>query len=405
MALLLGLALLPAWAKSKLEPPELDQYLRWGFLRVRPGFSVSNLGYDDNIFRSREEKVGDYTARLSPRMDGLVLLGDRAFLSFKEQFDYTLYLENNDQNYSNNRASAKFTLPLGDFGFIADLMLNDYRWRPIDQEDVRAKLEENRIGLGLVLLPGWRTEIEIGQSITDFSHFDPDFTSAGQSISERLDRRERASTLELSYHLMGRTNLLLSGLSKDIEFDYDYPSLEEDIDRNTQEWRALGGISLGEGGSLTGSLRIGWARIDARDPAIPDLSEVIGEIELVFRPGSSTKIMLEGERLPGFAVYDVNSYFLHTGAELSIVHYLNSLLGLEVGSGAGRLTFPEGESGTAREDRIRMYEGGIRFRIFENALGRRVEYSLKIGREHRMSNIDYFDRDRTTFYAGAVLGF
>ena len=90
-ALLLGLLGLPtvgADAESKLEPPDLGRYLRWGPLRVRPGFQIKNLGYDDNILLDNEERISDYTVTLAPKGDGLVLFGDRAFLTFQEEADY-----------------------------------------------------------------------------------------------------------------------------------------------------------------------------------------------------------------------------------------------------------------------------------------------------------------------------
>jgi len=405
LGLLLAFLLTPAWSRSKLDHPDLDRYLRWGFLRVRPGVSLSNLGYDDNIFYRQTDTIGDYTATISPKLEGLALFGDSAFLTFKEQFDYTLYLENSDQNYGNNRASARLTLPLGNFGFFTNLAINNVKWRPVDQEDIRPEQRERRFGAGAIVRPGWRTEIEIGQSISEFSHFDPDFVSAGQTISERLDRREETSTIETSYRLLGRTSLLLTGLTKDIQFDYLLPGLEEDVDRSSDERRLLGGFEFGEGGALSGSFQVGHSSIDARDPGIPDLSETIGEAQLVYKLNSSTKILLDGERLPGFSVYDISTYYMNSNLEMRVVHYLNRLFGLEVGGRLGRLTFPESSGAAAREDDIRQYDIGVRFRMYENSIGRRVEYSLKIGRYDRTSTLEVYDRSRTTFSLGAVVGF
>jgi hypothetical protein len=405
LGLLLGFALAPAWSRSKLDPPELERYLRWGFLRVRPGITLSRLGYDDNIYNRRTDMVGDYTATISPRLEGLALLSDRAFVTFTEQYDYTLYLENNDQNYGDNRFSGRVTMPFGNFGLFADTVLNNIKRRPIDQEDIRPEQRERTFSLGAIVRPGWRTEIEIERSHSDYSHFDPDFVSAGQSISERLDRREESSTVETSYRLLGRTSLLLTGLTKNIEFDFLYPTADGEINRNSDEWRLLGGFEFGEGGILTGSLQIGHAQIDARDPAVPDLSEAIGEAQLIYRLSSSTKLLLEGERLPGFSVYDISSYYMSSNVEMRMVHYLNRLFGVEAGGRLGRLTFPESSQEVPREDDIRLYDVGVRLRMFENSIGRRVEYSLRIGRYNRTSTIEAYDRSRTTFGFGAVVGF
>ena len=52
-----------AWAQTrtgtKLEPPDLSRYLRWGPLRVRPLIEVRDLGHDDNIFSDTKKTIAD----------------------------------------------------------------------------------------------------------------------------------------------------------------------------------------------------------------------------------------------------------------------------------------------------------------------------------------------------------
>ncbi len=88
--------------ENKLEPPDLANYRRWGFLRARPGIELSDLGYDSNIFYSNTQPVSDTTATLSPKLDGLILLGSKAFITLRDQFDYTVYAEHSDQNFWSN---------------------------------------------------------------------------------------------------------------------------------------------------------------------------------------------------------------------------------------------------------------------------------------------------------------
>src|SRR5262245_40414453 len=105
-ALLAALALsgspLPAAETDPLAPPDLSQYVRWGPLRARPTLNFSNFGYDDNIFyrTGNEPKQGDYTARISPALKGLLLLGDRAFLTFDERLDFTAYFQFTEESYA-----------------------------------------------------------------------------------------------------------------------------------------------------------------------------------------------------------------------------------------------------------------------------------------------------------------
>ena len=390
-------------ADSKLEPPDLATYLRWGPVRVRPGFQLSNLGYDDNIlFSDAQDKVADYTATLAPQLEGLVLFGDRAFLTFRERLEYTVYRRETDQNFLNSRSSARLTVPLQRIGFFTDVGLDNVKSRPVDRQDVRPKREENRFGAGVILVPSWRSEIEIAGTFSDFRYTDPDLNAR---IAEQLDREERGTRIDAGFRIWGRSRILLHAVRKTIEFDEPFRDNGVETPKDTREWRALTGLEFGKGGTLTGSFLVGWAVIDAKAPTRPDLEELVAEAELFYRLTSSTRVKLEVERLPGFSVNGADAYYLETEAKVRVVHYLNRLFGVESGFGVGRLAFPESEAGSPREDDIRRYDVGVRLRLAENSLGRRVEYSLTVGRYRRESNVGGVEQSQNTVSFGAVLGF
>src|SRR5262245_55962508 len=132
LLLLAALAAAPARAEdSALEPPDLDQYVRWGPLRVRPRLELSNVGHDDNIFATGSNEVGDVTATLGPKIDGLALFGHRAFLTFVERLSYTAYRDHSDQNFTNQRLSGRVTLPFGRTGLFVEGLMNRLKERPI----------------------------------------------------------------------------------------------------------------------------------------------------------------------------------------------------------------------------------------------------------------------------------
>lgn len=392
-------------AESKLEPPDLSRYLRWRPLRARPGLELSNVGYDDNIFFREQEKTSDYTATLTPKLDGLILFGSRAFLVFTERLDYTLYLKNTDQNYLNQRGTARLTFPFRRLGLFTDLGLSNIKERQVDRQDIRPERREARLGFGILLRPGWRTEIEVSQSTTDWRYVDPDFEGESSSIGDRLDRTTSTTLLKAAYRLLGRTELTLDGYTRTHDFDNLFPSGDLLIDRDSRERSVQPGLAFGEGGALTGSIRVGWAEIDATDPVQPDLSAWVGRIELAYRPNSRWILRSDGERTPGFSAFEENTYFLNTAFGLRGVYYWSRVFGVESGGSLGRLTFPESMTGAVREDRLRRYDLGMRMRLAENSLGRRVEYSLRVGRYRRESTLPEVEHSQTTFGLNAVVGF
>jgi hypothetical protein len=401
-ALLVAAGSLPSFAQqSALEPPPLERYLRWGPLRVRPGIELKNVGHDDNIFASNANPVSDVTATLAPRAEGLVLFGHRGFLTFREEVGYTLYRQNSDQNYLDQRGTARMTLPFRSMGVFVEGLYNELKERPLDEQDVRADRDETGLGAGLIWQLGWRSEIELGQSRKELDYFDEDADPlAPVTIGEQLDRTERRNTLELRYRVAGRTRLTLFALYNTIEFDSSVSS-----GRDAREISLLPGVDFGRGGRLSGTLRVGLTEIDARDPTRLDFEELSGRARLSYRPLSRLTFHLDGRREPGFTLSSAGIFYLNTTARLGGVYYLNRLIGIEAAGTIGRLDFPVAGAAVEREDDLTGYEAGVRLRLAENSLGRRVEYSLRLRRSRRDSNFDSQDRSQTTFGLNAVVGF
>jgi hypothetical protein len=402
LALGAALACTPCLAqRSALEPPDLGRYLRWGPLRARPGFQVSNLGYDDNIFSSNVDPVGDYTATWAPRLDGLLLLGDRAFLEFEGKLEYTTYLEYRSQNFLNERGQARLTLPYRRMGVYVDGLLNRIQERPLDAEDIRVDRAEDGYGAGVILAPGWRTEIEIGGARERLRYSDPDADpDQTVTVGDRLDRTENLRTLEVRYGVFGRTRLTLDAHTSRIDFRSPVSA-----NRQSRGWGIVPGIDFGEGGPLAGAFRVGRMRIDAEDPVQPDFDDIVARAEVRYRLGPRTTLRLDGEREPDYTLSSTGVFYIATRARLRAVRYLNRIVGVEAGASRGTLEFPVSAGVFEREDRLQTYEVGLRFRLAQNSLGRRIEYSLRLERYRRDSNDDAFDRSRTRWGVNAIVGF
>jgi hypothetical protein len=87
------------------------------------------------------------------------------------------------------------------------------------------------------------------------------------------------------------------------------------------------------------------------------------------------------------------------------VYYLTRMIGIETGGSRGTLEFPNQLGDLDRKDRIGTYEAGLRFRLAQDSLGRRIEYSLRF--EHYRRSSSDFRQNRTGNVLGlnAVVGF
>lgn len=399
-AILLIVVVAPAEARSRLDPPDVADYVRWGPLRARPLLELSDIGYDDNILASTRNPVGDYTATLSPALEGLMLFGSRAFFEFRERLELTGYLHNTDQSFANQRGKGRITLPLGNYGFFGDIRLDRVHEQPLDLDDIRPARDERALGAGFVVRPGSRTEIELRRSDARLRYTDPDFDSLGQSIGQRLDRDVSRLALAADYRIVGRTRLTLDAATQQMDFsDLDPAGRRKD----SRGWSAAPGVNFGERGALSGSARLGWAAIDAEDPTIADFSGLVGGAELNYRPIPRATASLGWTREPAFSIYEDAVYLLDQSLRLGGLYYLVWPVGIEAGVRRGRLSFPSG--GSDRVDIIAAYELGVRLRLAQTRAGRRLEYSLKLRRSETDSNVEGFDRERTTLGVNVVLGY
>ena len=402
-ALVAVLVCAPTAAQTALEPPDPARYLRWGPLRVRPAFELREFGYDDNIFVTETNPVSDWRATLAPRLDGLVLFGDRAFLTFEERLEYTAYLENDDQNFFANFTRARTTLPFGGrLGMYVEGRLVNGKERPLDQQDVRADRDEHGLGLGLVLNAGWRTEIELGRATNTYRYDDPDaiLVPGVPTIGDTLDRTDRNHKVDFRYRVQGRTRLTLTARSDSIDFESPVSQ-----GRNSDAWGVLPGIDFGQGGALSGSARVGWSAIDADDPDEVDFDDWIARAELAYQPLGRLTLRLDGVREPGFTVSGPGIFYLNTQTRLRATYYFQRFLGLETGGSLGELRFPGATGTESREDDISSVEAGLRFRLAETTLGRRVEYVLGARRYESQSNVPTQSYSTTVIGLTAVVGY
>lgn len=403
LALTAAVASAPALraAPDPLQPPDISRYLRWGPLRVRPSVQLSNFGYDDNVFyrTGDEPRVGDWTATISPRTDGLVLFGHRAFLTFREQVDGVVYARNSGISYLDQRGTTRLTVPFARLGVFVEGTVNRIHERSTSELDARPQRNETRGGVGLILPLGWRTRIELSQTRNAWTYQD-DLFGCGQGatctpIGTLLDRVETGTDLKAAYLLRGRTSLTLDASARDVAFDVQSA-------RDSRDRRVLPGIELGPGGTLQGKLRLGHAQLDSLHAGLPDFSGVIGNVEATWSPARRDRLTLTARRDVNFAVWSGNQFHVNWQAEARGVHWMTRAIGLELAALHGRLRF----SDLNRLDSVDQYEGGIRFRLAENALGRRVEYTFHVRRFQRDSAPDDgLDQSRTSLGFGAVLGY
>jgi hypothetical protein len=397
----------PATAQeiTPLAPPDMSRYLRWGPFRVRPGIQIPALGYDSNVFyRSTGNEVGDYFVAIAPTINGVVLFGHRAFLTFDERLEFYAYATEHALNYFNQFGQARVTVPFRRWGVYADLGYNRTRDRPIDAQDIRPIRIDAPFGAGAIVKFGWRTDAEFGFTRGRYTAYDPDekcdpsVTPGCLTIAQLNDRTETGLRVLARYLAFGRTRIVLTAVDHRISFD------EEAVERNGRERRILPGLDFGIGGRVFGNFHVGYARFDLSRAGATDFSGVVGDAAVGYRLGGlGSYLSLQGGRDVRYSVLESADLFTYSNGTLTLVKYFNRFLGMEAGAGHGTLRFLGDSSG--RVDVLDQGTLGIRLRLSENDIGRRVEYAFRYVLTRRNSTIDSLDQTRGTIGFGLSYGY
>ena len=398
-----------AQSLSPLDPPDTAQYLRWGPLWARPGFAISDLGYDSNVFAvtadSPVSAVGDYFVAVTPRLKGLVLFGHRAFLTFDTSAQVFAYAQQSDLNYFNAFVNTRLTVPFRRFGLYGDVGFYRTRDRPYDAQSLRPLRKTYPLGAGLIVKFGWRSDAEFGYAQSRFTADDPnDPCVAGDpsscSINALNDRREEGVRLKARYLAFGRTRVLVEASRRTISFSYPTTAAQRDGD----ERRQFVGLDFGLGGRVSGTFRIGHANFELTDLNATGFDGAVADLALAYNfSDSGSRLTLIGSRDVRYTVFNLTPLYVFTGGDLAIFKYFNRFLGLQVGGGRATLEFL-GDP-TERVDTNTTATLGMLFRVSENSLGRSVEYSLRYTRWIVNSTENRLDQNRGTIGFGASFGY
>jgi hypothetical protein len=402
-ALIVGfMTCLPTVAENKLEPPEVEQYWKAGPFRLRPGFGFYDVGYDSNVLYETEP-TPDYTATVFGQLDGMVLFGDRGFLTFRELLAYTAYNEYTNLNFPTHRGDLRATMVVNRFGLFAELRNYLDTVRPVDLQAVRPEQRDNGLGLGFVFAPGWRTQIELARRFRRLRYDDSEDTEiAGQTIGERLDRDEQRWELGFSYRILELLSFTMDGYGAFL--DFESPDAEGRT-KDSTEYGLLPGVRFENGGSLRGAARVGWAVIHAEAPARGDFDGWIANLKLTYQPLGRTTLEFEGRREPVFSVASTSAYVLTQQLRFRLTQFLTDVYALELGAGRGLSTFPGSTLEVAREDLRFDYRGALRVRFSEDPYGQRVELRLHVGYSRTESPVAIQNIERTTVGLDGIVGF
>ncbi len=379
--------------------PEIDSHIRLGALRLRPFFTISDTGYDSNIYRRSEDTTSDFTSTLSPGCDIFTYLENWGTILLKQQVDFVLFASEDSQNHTNSRSKVDINLFFNRFSFKTKGEYDYLRERPNYEIDIRTRYIIGKILFTSNYEHSSKTSIGLSLARKRYQYRDDEFF--GTSLKNGLNRDEDSVILSFSQKMFAKTTVTLE--SEFVEYNFENKLLGRDAEA---EYYRIG-FTFDPSAFIRGDLKLGYASFTPNDREKSEYRGSVGNAALSYRITESTRMSLTYSKDILFSLYQNNLHLKQNSYGLSVFQFLTRRFGIELGATIYRNRYTEAgniplEGGgtifTKRKDDIKTGSIEFKYRIDE-----RQTIGLKVSRWERESNVPISNVDR--ILAGFTFGY
>lgn len=301
----------PAEEPSTIEAPvaqQIQNFINFGPVKFNAGASLTER-YSDNIFATRNNKVGDTTTIFSPNVTASVDAGQNE-LNFNVGSDIGRYNRFVSENYNDYNIGTS-----GKYRFSPSTSLiggAEYAWTHEGRESPDAvngveptTYRQGTYWVGVVNRSGPITA-RVGGTINTFN-FD-DVAGSGGTINNRdRDRKQVEVGTRVGYQMNATWEPFVQAYLD--RRDYDSPVDDFGYRRDSKGYRVAVGVRGNAGPALQGEVYAGYIRQDYSDGALRDVSVPDMGMRLSWQPASGTRVRsfidrtVEETTLPGASSY------------------------------------------------------------------------------------------------------
>ena len=359
------------WAGTSLE--QIVDTARWkiGFLRANAAFSLTNAGYDSDIYHgSLTEEVPDVTCAPGVSMQVLAPLSRKIVLDLVENPQYVFYLDTNNERALNNSLRAQLHIALEEMYLRGGGKLTTLRRRL--SPELMLNIKERTSGLdGLTL---WQVSKQASMAVM-YAVERLDYSDPGTEdidIAEVLNRTENKFGAAFYLQPNPRYRIVLEGQYG----TYDFPEGEEST-RDARSYRVTGGIEITpregevvEAAGIQGNISLGYVSLDMRNPLFLDGSGLAGDIDLSIEVLRRTIARAFFSRGFQFSVIYGASYYFATAYGGGLTYRLSRRVFVSYGLSFGRSDYPESAAGNGVpqgvRNRLTTHMGSLEIRLARN---------------------------------------
>jgi hypothetical protein len=386
---------LPAvlYGQGPSEPPATVP-VRFGPIALAPTLSLTNLGWDSNVFNQRSDAnpQEDMVAVVRPELRAWMRLG-RGRLSGRSTVDFVYFHENRNERSIDADEEARLELP-----FARLMPYASARWARVRQRfgyeiDQRVRRHEDAQVAGLEVRVGPRTSFDVNarRSRLKFAN-QPSFNDP--FIAEFYDYTSHGAAITARQRLTPLTSLTVTA---DVHRDY----FDLHPERDTNSFRVSTGVEFKPFALISGRAYAGWQRVELVTAGSPPFTGAVAAADLAYTLLGATRFSVQATRDISYSAIQGQHAYLLSGATASVSHRFGGRWDIGARAGRYRLSYgvfaPLGDGSgvvpVVSNDRetVTEYGGDIGF-----WLGSDTRMAVNVSRSNRGSTVaDRREYERT----------
>jgi hypothetical protein len=334
------------WVGTSLA--QLVEGARWrlGALRVNAALSLSNFGYDSDVYYGYyPERVPDFTFSAGTAVQLLLPFSKKAVLEVFDSPQYMFYLDSRNERGWSNTFQSRIHFALERFYFQAGGGTANVRRRMSPELNINIREKSDSLN-GLIL---WQASQAISFALlcggTTFDYGDAEYE--GASIAEALNRRDIYSDLITYIQPNPRVRFFIDGQYGD--FTFAEAASESRASRSYALFGGLDFIPREEGasriGGIQGGASLGYTKFDLLDPGQIDGSGFTGAGNLSVGIMKMTMARVLFSRGFQFSIYSGGTYYIQTAFGVGVTRLISRHASFAYDLSLGRSSYPAGEEG------------------------------------------------------------
>jgi hypothetical protein len=371
------------WLGRDLERRISEAGFSLGPFRMDTAFTLSNVGYDSNIYyMATENPVHDVTLTAGLALNIYLPIKKKIIISVYELPEYVYYMETVRERGWNNFFNGEVHFVFSRLVLTLGKGYTSARERWNTEIDIRPRqIEDSYLG-SLLWQVSKRTSFGLSYRRAKFNYESAEFQ--GFDIPAQLDRVEDYVSFTSFYQASFRTRLFID--AEYGRFDFANPLSLKD----SESYAAHGGFEFSPLGKIRGTVKVGYKYLNTLSASRQDYRGLVGDSQVSVRLMSPWRIRAYYRRDIRFSVWYDAAYFLEDvyGAGTSL--YLFRNIRLDYDYSRGRNSYPEGIS-VKRLDDYLIHSVGLYLRIKS-----KVALGVIASHWERRSNLT-FENDNRNF--------